>query len=314
MTFLKYPHLEKYGKPEVEDITFGVCHIFPKLDGTNASVWLETNTGHGPIIVCGSRNRQLNWKLSTPFVSTDESDNQSDNAGFAAWMKQQEHIHKFLLDNKDLILYGEWLVPHTIKNYRDSAWKKFYVFDVYNREAERFVPYDDYRELLNQYKIEYIPCIKVIKNPSYDNLIAEVKNNTYLMQEGYNGEGIVIKNYEWKNKYNHITWAKIIDSEFKEEHAKVMGAPVLENRTNAEIIADKACTKALVEKEYAKIVLEEKSWSSKFIPRLLHTVFHCVVIEELWGCLKAINNGSVNFRELQQLCIRKTKEFKPELF
>ncbi len=38
MTFLRYPHLEKYGNQAVQDIEFGVCHIFPKLDGTNARV------------------------------------------------------------------------------------------------------------------------------------------------------------------------------------------------------------------------------------------------------------------------------------
>ena len=297
--FIKYPHLEKYGKPEVEDITFGVCHIFPKLDGTNASVWLDERG----FICAGSRNRKL---------STDK-----DNADFLkSIIIENDSTRKYinlLSENPSFILYGEWLVPHTIKNYRDSAWKKFYVFDVYDRATESFLPYDKYQELLDKYNIEYIPCIKIIKNPSYDNLIAEVKNNTYLMQEGFNGEGIVIKNYEWKNKYNHITWAKIIDSEFKEGHAKVMGAPLIENKTHAEIIADMACTKALIEKEYAKIVLEE-GWSSRLIPKLLHTVYYCVVKEELWGCLKAINSGSVNFRELQQLCIKKVKETKPELF
>lgn len=33
-----YIHLEKLGKTEVEDITYGECYIFPKLDGTNGVI------------------------------------------------------------------------------------------------------------------------------------------------------------------------------------------------------------------------------------------------------------------------------------
>ncbi len=308
MSFLKYPHLEKYGNEAVADIDFGVCHIFPKLDGTNASVWYEDGK-----IICGSRNRQLNWKLSTPDVETTEGDNQSDNAGFAAWMKEQKHIHLFLIENPTLILYGEWLVPHTLKTYRPYAWKKFYVFDVYNRETDQFLPYDTYKSVMEFNGIEYIPCVQTIKNPSYDNLIHAAKQNTYLLDSGI-GEGIVIKNYEWKNKYNQVVWAKIINSEFKEQNVKVFGPSHVDNMTNAELIANKACTQALVEKEYTKIVNDTGGWSNKLIPRLLHTVYHCVVTEELWDCLKTINKGSVNFRELEQHCIKKVKETKPEIF
>src|SRR5574343_1213719 len=148
MTFLRYPHLEKLGNESVQDIDFGICHIFPKLDGTNASVWFEEVEGT-PRIICGSRNRQLNWKLSTPYVETTDGDHQSDNAGFAAWMKTEYHIHEFLVNNPELILYGEWLVPHTLKTYRDDAWRKFYVFDVYDRIKERFLPYDQSQGLFN---------------------------------------------------------------------------------------------------------------------------------------------------------------------
>lgn len=313
MTFLRYPHLEHYGNEAVADIEFGVCHIFPKLDGTNASVWLEKDEKTGPKIVCGSRNRQLNWKLSTPFVETSEGDNQSDNAGFAAWMKNQYRIHEFLINNPTFILYGEWLVPHTIKTYRQDAWRKFYVFDVFDRTTESFLSYDQYKGLLDAAGINYIPCVQTIKNPSYDNLVHAAKQNTFLMESGV-GEGIVIKNYEWKNKYNQVTWAKIVNSEFKEQNVKVFSPSHVDNMTNAEKVVNKACTQALIEKEYAKIVNENCGWSSRLIPRLLHTVYHSVVTEELWDCLKTINKGSVNFRELEQCCIKKVKETKPEIF
>lgn len=64
MEFLKYQHLERFGTTEVENIELGKTHVFPKIDGTNASVWLDKNGN----IQAGSRKRHL---------SLD-----SDNAGF----------------------------------------------------------------------------------------------------------------------------------------------------------------------------------------------------------------------------------------
>jgi hypothetical protein len=93
-----------------------------------------------------------------------------------------------------------------------------------------------------------------------------------------------------------------------------MGHNLEDNCSNAQYICDKACTASLIEKEHAKIVVEVGQWSSRYIPRLLHTVFYSVVTEELWGCLKDIKYGLVNFKELQQLCILKVKETMPQLF
>ncbi len=50
--FRKYMHVERYGNDEVQGIEIGTCYIFPKLDGTNGSVWLQDDQ-----VCCGSRNR-----------------------------------------------------------------------------------------------------------------------------------------------------------------------------------------------------------------------------------------------------------------
>lgn len=41
MEFLRYPSLSKIGNVEVENIEVGTCHIMPKIDGTNASIWMD---------------------------------------------------------------------------------------------------------------------------------------------------------------------------------------------------------------------------------------------------------------------------------
>lgn len=41
MEFKKYQHVERFGTDETEGINIGKCYVFPKIDGTNSSVWLE---------------------------------------------------------------------------------------------------------------------------------------------------------------------------------------------------------------------------------------------------------------------------------
>lgn len=74
-------------------------------------------------------------------------------------------------------------------------------------------------------------------------------------------------------------------------------------------------TEALIEKEYAKIVGEVGGWNSRYIPRLFHTIFYCLIKEEMWEILRKIGNKvTVNFGALQALTIQRIKEVKKELF
>lgn len=309
MTFLRYPHLEKYGNSAVDNIELGITHVFPKLDGTNASVWVKDwvlyeQDGH-PILATGSRNRTLS--------------KESDNAGFNAYVQSQLEVwgplYKFFAEKSyKYILYGEWLVPHTVKHYRKEAWNRFWIFDVYDREQGKFVPYDVYQPWLEEYGLDYIPCVQKFKNGSFENFLHVAKTNRFLLEDNDQpGEGCVIKNYDWTNKFQQVTWAKIVNQEFKDDFVATMGANLTENKSNAQKICDKACTEALIRKEFAKLNHDGK-FTSHLIPRLLHTVFYSVVTEELWDCLKPINYGLVNFKELQQLCILKVKQTLPELF
>lgn len=104
MNFKKYQHVERYGTSAVDGIEKGECWVFPKLDGTNGSVWL----GMDGKIRAGSRRRELSLE--------------KDNQGFYASVLQDERIEQYLQKYPSHRLYGEWLVPHTLKTYRDNAW------------------------------------------------------------------------------------------------------------------------------------------------------------------------------------------------
>jgi len=301
--FKKYPHLERFGTDEVEDIQFGECYVFPKIDGTNAQLWSEEG-----LLRAGSRNRTL---------SLD-----SDNAGFCAYAVSNQKIVKFLENNPQLRLFGEWLVPHSLRTYREEAWRKFYIFDVAtvtresgNDEQIYFMPYGEYKPLLEAAGLDYIPALCKITNGTLEQFEEMLEKNTFLIKDGEGfGEGIVIKNYAFKNKFHRTTWAKIIRNEFKETHAHAFRlAAITGQKLLEEEIAKEFVTKSLVEKEYEKIKLED-GWSSKLIPRLLNTVFHNIVTEETWNILKKYESPKIDFKMLRTYTYRVTKEVAPHLF
>lgn len=298
--FVKYPHLERFGNSEVEGIEVGITHVFPKLDGTNASLWLEDGN-----IYAGSRNRVLS--------------KESDNAGFFNWAVEQEKLVWLLRGFPELTLYGEWLVPHSLKTYRDDAWRKFYIFDVYNRETGLFIEYDRYKDILDAYEIkDYLAPIAVVKNGSREVFEKCLDKNVFLIKDGQGiGEGIVIKNYSWQNQYGRVTWAKIVTNEFKEVHHKEMGAPVIGGMTVEEKIVDHFVTQHFVDKVVDKIIIEDSEatqFNSRWIPRLLQTVFYDLVREETWEMLKKFNNPRIDFGFLQRLTISKVKELRKDIF
>jgi hypothetical protein len=299
--FKPYMHIEKFGNDDVRGIELGECYVFPKLDGTNASLWaLEVN---GELLIRGgSRTRELSMA--------------SDNAGFFNRSRIDERYAAFFVAFPHLRLYGEWLVPHTLKTYREDAWGKFWVFDVYNDSSQEYVPYDGYKEFLDEYNIDYIPPLAKIKNGSYENFVHLLQGNNFYIKDGMGvGEGIVIKNYDFYNRYNKQVWAKVITSEFKEKHHKEMGCPETEKQLVEENIAEDYVTQALCTKTKAKIEIEYGGgWTSKYIPRLLETVFHDIVREDTWDIVKNNKNVTINFGTLRHFVYKKVKEQLPEVF
>jgi len=297
--FKTYMHVERYGNSEVEGIEHGTCFVFPKIDGSNASVWL----GADGEIKAGSRTRQLSLG--------------ADNAGFLSWVQQQPYHSAFVAyfrEHPNHRLHGEWLVPHTLKTYREDAWRRFWIFDV--EVDDTFISYDVYNVDLQKHGLDYIVPMFRAENIHFEYLLKALEKNTFLIQEGAGiGEGVVIKNYDFVNKYGNTIWAKVVRQEFKEENAKTFGINTIGLVDPVEKkIVDKFVTVALVDKVYAKIVNETGGWESKSIPRLLNTVFYDLIKEETWEFLKEFNYPTITFQSLKAYTIQKVKTLKKELF
>lgn len=148
MNFEKYQHVERFGTGEVDGINIGKCYIFPKIDGANASVWMHDDGRIG----AGSRNNEI---TGTDCIK-----------GFTGYVDAHQGIKDFFNACPELRLFGEWLIPHTLKTYRDDAWKKFYVFDVVGPWG--YLTYEGYKTLLDTFHIDYVPALAIINNPSVD--------------------------------------------------------------------------------------------------------------------------------------------------
>lgn len=332
--FRKYDHLERVAHPDVADLAFGTVHVYPKIDGTNASIWAsdlpsEDEGGKtGLEVLCGSRRRVL---------SAD-----ADNAGFHAWVHSDDRralaLRMFALQNPHLVIYGEWLVPHSLKTYADDAWRRFYVFDIYTHLKGRYLPYGSYADSLEMMGIDVINPLAVIENPSDNELnVLRDERNTFLVREGV-GEGIILKNYDWTNKHGLQPWIKMVRETFA-----TTGRPVVkagERQIEHEIVED-FLSDAFIEKTWAKVVtavandrnvvlapdnaltldkneamratfIEEYRY--KLIPRFLGTIYWDFIEEETRNFVKKFKSPVVDFSKLQKLIILAAKRTMKEIF
>lgn len=314
--FRRYEHLERLGHPEVRDIELGRVYVFPKLDGTNASLWRDA-VGE---IQCGSRNRAL---------TVD-----SDNHGFCAWIRSDdERARRLALAlPAGVWVYGEWLVPHTIKGYREEAWRRFWIFDVFDAASGRFLPWETYRDMFAD--CDLIEPLCAIQDPSTNQLLAQVETNRFLVQDGAGlGEGVVLKRYDWQNFAGRQCWAKLVRNEFAERNRKEFGFAEKQGEFQVErAIAEEFCSPTLVGKTRAKVVaavanhhridltqpnaqqLVEASFRGNVIPQLLGRVWNDLVTEELWGAIKKHKNPTIDFSLLHKLVERRTKQLAGDLF
>ncbi len=304
MSFRKYNHIVRLGHRNVHGILDGTVHVFPKIDGTNGASWWNTEAS---VIRVASRRREI-----TP---------QDDNAGFAAWVMSGDEdaclLQLLCEEQPSLIVYGEWLVPHTIKGYEKDAWRKFYIFDMYSRNAGVFLSNDAVQDLCVAAGQYFIPSLMSIENPTPDELQIIANNCDWLMADGKPGEGIVVKNYDWYGSGK--TWAKVIREGFNAPRVKVIAkAGAIELA-----IADRFADEHLITKTRAKVELAIQNETgdtgfapdrSKVIPRLLSTVWTDMIDEEMVAILRKHKGVTINFAVLKKAVDARVRDVAKDLF
>jgi hypothetical protein len=284
-TFKKYPKIHRLGKEETDGILFGDCHIQEKLDGANTSIWLDKRGE----ITCGSRNRELSEGFN----------------GFVDYVQENEPIKKLLTEHPGYRLYGEWLVRHTI-SYNETAYKKFYLFDIAvvgdGEEDEEFLPIHKVVEIADEYGIARPEYHGMFTNPSIEQLTSFAGKSTL----GEQGEGIVIKNESFTDKWGNHNYAKMVTEKFKEENGITFGGNNKHSETYWEMyIVNKYVTLGRVRKIMNKLQPEiDERLDLKHIPRITSMVYHDILTEEMWDIAKKVQG--VNFNTLKRVANAKT--------
>ena len=285
----KYQHVSRLTNSETEGLLEGDVVVQTKIDGANLTVAWTEEKGH----IIASRNNVISL-------------NNEPMEGFRGAIQYcLGHIGLMVL-SKDYILRGEWLVRHSM-NYPKEYMQHFYVFDVQRYDKDHsYVHPDEYIPLLEKYGIKYIPVLAQLTNPSMEELakLAEGPDEFGAEQK----EGIVIKNYNWINKYGRIQWGKIVNETFQIKN-KLAFKP---RKTDDDSIkfASETVSKELVLKVIAKIKSEDPNndITIKKMPHIMGLVWHDVFTEELWDFVKKNKVKEFSFFQAKKLVDTATRE------
>ena len=110
--------------------------IQEKVDGSNGSICYDIETGK---LVAFSRKQELNY------MNTLE--------GFWNWVQELDP-NKFSV-YPDYVFFGEWLRKNKI-TYRQDAYKKFYFYDVYDKDNRCYLPQNEVKRLATELDLEYV--------------------------------------------------------------------------------------------------------------------------------------------------------------
>lgn len=173
--------------------------ITEKIDGANASIVVNED---GTLTACSRRN-ELNQNNTLQ--------------GFYDFVQTLDASIVSAVLTSRYILFGEWLVKHTIR-YPEDRMKQFYVFDVYDTETEQYMPWDFTKQIAEFIGLKTVPLFYDGPFISWEHIYSFV-GKTEMGGEP-TGEGIVIKSQDrLDNKFSGTPeYVKIVAKEFSEVH------------------------------------------------------------------------------------------------
>jgi ATP-dependent RNA circularization protein (DNA/RNA ligase family) len=264
----KYMDVIRHGKTGTNYTFEGNPQIVvqEKLDGSNSSFKRE-----GDSILCFSRNTQLNEHNTL--------------RGFYNWVQENLKAEDLV---EGAVYYGEWLVPHTLR-YGDNA-NKFYLFDIYDEETDRFVNFD-----LVKYQAEILGLnlVPLFYEGEYQSL-EHIQSFVGKSKLGEVGEGVVVKNVNYTDKHGKQLFTKFVSDQFSEV-AKVKQHKVNTQNDALQEFVNSTVTKARVSKIVHKLVDEgllNEDYAIEDMGAILKNtgvrVFEDVIKEELDELLKLL--------------------------
>lgn len=233
----KYMDIERLKEQYVDGFQKGdYIVVQEKIDGANFSIKYDDESDS---VMAFSRKKTLD------FIN--------DLRG--AW-KWSQKLDKELIRNvlgSHLILFGEWLVSHTVV-YPDDKYKNAYFYDVYDVEEQKYLNQDEVERIIRKLGLIYVPVFYKGEFQSWEHL-KQFVGRTDL--GGEYGEGIVVKNMTRLNDPNTRLpfYTKIVCDNFSEKKSvKKYDADQMEKRAILQALVDSIVTEGRVRKLLNKMV------------------------------------------------------------
>lgn len=304
-TFKPFLHVERLDNTKIDVAAFlnGTVYCFPKLDGTNAVVWADESGN----IHCGSRKREVTVE--------------HDNANFMNWFSTDastEKLRDFLVQNPNLIVYGEWLngvdgakQAGSIKQYLTPG---LWVIGMFDTDAGNYLYYDIYAHLLEGVYDQIDRPVAILNSPKKEDIINLLTDNHFNLPDDVNGEGIVCWNYDFRDKFGHFQVAKIVAQEFLEHKgtSQKFKQPRVREGLEQDIVdafvSSADCEKC---KQKVMVMFNLDSWenSGKYIGTFLNLLYTDLVEEEMLSIVRRFKNPVIDFSILKNICFIKGRSY-----
>ena len=265
-----------------------LIQITTKIDGANASIAWDETTGKLEVF---SRTNLLNQPGAL--------------RGFYDYVKTEVEPKLDLSRHPDLVIFGEWLVKHTV-DYENKCYNKWYVYDIWDKRLNRYISQDIVRGFCREYGLEYTEELYFGPFISWEHCRSFLnKSKAY----GPEQEGIVVKNQDKLLKNDNIApaYLKIVNEKFKEsQHSKKEKKP---SDPEAEAVKQKAAelaasivTEARVRKLILKLV-DEGKLPSELQPKDMGAVMKLLPKMCFDDCLKEESETVKQLGEYAGKCI-----------
>lgn len=213
--------------------------IQEKIDGANASIRYDPENN---CVVAQSRKQILSETNTL--------------RGFYEW-SQKLSVDKIRLAlGNNLVLYGEWLVSHSVP-YPKDRYSQFYAYDIYDTQRNCYCKQSVVKTIVEHLGINYVPVFYIGEFVDWETC------NSYVGKTklgGEYGEGIVIKNQSKINNPKEQFYLKVVCEKFSEvshnKKPKEVDLDKLKTEQQLTELCSTVITVARVRKELLKMVDE----------------------------------------------------------
>jgi len=195
----KYTDVVRLGKSQTANVIQegDYISITEKIDGANSSFCIDETNELG--VSCYSRNTPLS--------------EENRLRGFYDWVLNNIVPIKDRL-NPNYRYYGEWLIHHRVI-YKPEMYNNFYLFSIWDEEKQEYLPDEIVKLEANKLNIQTVTYFYEGKYISFEHLMSFVGKSDKTLEPN-DGEGVVVKNVNYKDRYGNQVFVKLVSEKFAE--------------------------------------------------------------------------------------------------